>query len=184
MATQDKNMWRADEEGSAIDDVVTSLCSQRQRTARRVLRSALRNRDTVTLRRMLVDVDVCDVVNSALSDALMCSALSYAARCGYLEVVEALTDMPGCHIDRLDPTKRSALDEAIGAWSAAAAQENSRRRQHDCGKQYRIVRRLLIAGARSLSRPALDVILSSALDRINGQHFVQKLIKVKLDAYN
>ena len=145
---------------------------------RRLLRSAVRDRDVLTLRRLFASVDVGDLVNAALSDALSSSALAYAARCGYLDVVDALVDLPGCHVDRVDKTRRSALDEAIGAWAAAAAALDGQR-QHDCAKRYRIVRRLLAAGTRSLSRQALDLVLSSALDTGSGQHFVRKLVKVK-----
>jgi len=178
-------MSSADGESSMIDDVNSSTSprtaeSCRQRTTRRLLRSAVRDRDVLTLRRLLADVDVNDVMNAALSNAMSCSALAYAARCGYLEVVETLIDMPGCHIDNTDRTTRSALDEAIGAWAAAALDDASRR-QHDCGKRYRIVRRLLAAGARSLSRPALDVVLSSALNEDNGKQFARKLAKVKFN---
>jgi len=178
-------MSSADGKSSTIidnDDVSGSLSSSRptQRTTRRLLRSAVRDRDVLTLRRMLADVDV-NVVNSAMSDVLSCSALAYAARWGYLEVVEALIDTPGCHVDRTDSAKRSALDEAIDAWAAAAASssDGAGKRQHDCAKQYRIVRRLLAAGARCLSRPVLDTVVSSAaLDSSNGRQFIRKLVKV------
>jgi len=140
----------------------------------------VRDCDVLTLRRLLADVDVNDdVVNAALSNAVPCSALAYAARCGYLEVVETLVDMPGCLIDGVDRTKRSALDEAIGAW-AAAALDGDGRCQHNCSKRQSVVRRLLAAGARSLSRPALDVLLSSALDDDDGQQFTRKLVKVNI----
>ena len=169
-------MSKAGGESSVVDDDSSSFQraveSCRGRT-RRLLRSAVRDRDVLTLRRVLADVNVGDLVNAALSDALSCSVLAYAVRCGYLEVVEALLDLPGCHVDA---TKRSALDEAIGAWAAAAAFDG---RRHDCAKRYRIVRRLLVAGTRSLSRQALDVVLSSSLDGGSGQHFVRKLVKVK-----
>ena len=154
--------------------------SCRQRRTRRLLRSAVRDRDVLTLRRLLDDVEINDVMNASLSDVMSCSALAYAARCGYLEVVEALIDMPGCHVDRVDRTKRSAIDEAIGAW-AAAALDGGGRRQHDSGRRYRIVRRLLAAGARSLSRPALDAVLSAALNGDRGRQFVRKLVKVTLN---
>jgi len=175
----------ADSGSSAINDVNSSSSSRavescRQRTTRRLFRSAVRDRDVLTLRRLFDEVDINDVMNAALSDAMSCSALAYAARCGYLEVVEALIDMPGCHIDRVDRTKRSAIDEAIGAW-AAAAQDGGEQRQHDRGVRYRIVRRLLAAGACSLSRSALDGVLSSALESDNGQQFVRKLVKVNLN---
>jgi len=135
----------------------------------------------LTLRQLLNDVHMDDVINAALSDAMPCSALAYAARCGYLDVVEALVDMPDCQIDRLDRTKRSAVDEAISGW-ATSALDGAGRRQHDRGKRYRIVRRLLAAGARSLSRPALDAVLSSALHTAgSGQQFVRKLVKVKVN---
>jgi len=141
----------------------------------------VRDGDVLTLRRLLSDVDHHGVVNCALSDAVPCSALSYAARCGYPEIVDTLVDMPGCQIDGVDRTKRSALDEAIGGWAAAALDADGGRQQ-DCstGKRCRIVRRLLAAGARSLSRPALDVVLSSALhDDDNGQQFTRKLVTVR-----
>jgi len=177
-------MSSADGGSSAINDVDSSSSSQavepcRQRTTRRLLRSAVRDRDVLTLRRLSNEVDINDVMNAALSDAMSRSALAYAARCGYLEVVEALVDMPGCHIDHVDRAKRSAVDEAICAW-AAAALDGGERRQHDRGKRYRIVRLLLAAGASSLSRPALDAVLSSALDGDSGHQFVRKLVKVKL----
>ena len=143
-----------------------------RRRTRRVVRSAVRDCDLLTLRRVLSDVDL---VNAALSDTLSSSALAYAARCGHLEVVEVLVDLPGCHIDRVDRAKRSALDEAISGWAAA----DGRQQQHDCARRYRIVRRLLAAGTRSLSRQVLDVVLSSALDSGTGQHFVRKLVQVR-----
>lgn len=179
------SMSSADGGSSAINDINSSSSSQaveycRLRATRRLLRSAVRNRDVHTLRRLFDDVNISDVMNVALSDAMSCSALAYAARCGYLEVVEALVDMPGCHIDRVDRAKRSALDEAIGGWAAVALDAGGQR-QHDRGKRYRIVRRLLAAGARSLSRPSLDAVLSSALDCDNVQQFVHKLVKVKLN---
>jgi len=159
---------------SSSTQAVETCC--RQRPTRRLLRSAVRDRDMLTLRRLLADVTIHDV-NAALSDATSCSALSYAVRCGYLDVVEALIDMPGCHVDRVDRTQRSAIDEAIGAW-AAAEMDSRGRRQHDCGKRYRIVRRLLASGIHSLSRPALDGVLSSAFGGDSGQQFVHKLVKV------
>jgi len=171
-------MSSADGGSSVIKDedngCVNSSSSCRQRVTRRLLRSAVRDRDLLTLRRMLADIGLSD--DSALSG---CSLLAYAARCGHLDIVEALVDMPGCHVDRVDRTKRSALDEAIGAWSATALDTGGRPRLHDRGKRYRIVRRLLTAGTRSLSRPALGAVLSSALDSANGQYFITKLVKVK-----
>jgi len=170
---------------SVLDDVNSSRSSQaaeccRQRATRRLVRSAVRDRDVPTLRRLFADVDINDVVNAALSDAGSCSALAYAVRCGYLDVVETLIDMPGCRVDSVDRTKRSALDEAIGAW-ASAALDSGQRGQHDCGKRHRIVRRILAAGARSLSRPALEVVLPSAMDSVTGRQFARKLVKVKLN---
>jgi len=144
----------------------------------------VRDGDLLTLRRVLADVDL---LNAALSDALSSSALAFAARCGHIDVVELLVGLPGCHVDRVDRTKRSALDEAISAWAAAAtataaAAADGQRQQHDCARRYRIVRRLLAAGARSLSRQVLDVVLASALHSGTGQHFVWKLVKVKTRA--
>ena len=185
-ASNYNSMSSADGGSSAINDVNSCSTSSRAvescrlRATRRLLRSAVRDRDVHTLRQLFDDVNINDVMNVAISDAMSWSALAYAARCGYLEVVEALIDMPGCHIDRVDRAKRSAVDEAIGAW-AAAALDGDGQRQHDRGKRYRIVRRLLAAGARSLSRPALDAVLSSALDCDNGQQFVCKLVKVKFN---
>jgi len=178
---QDIGMSSAGGTSSVVDDrqrAVVEPCP-RGRT-RRLLRSAVRERDVLALRRLLADVNL---VNVAVSDALSSSALAYAARCGYLEVVEALVDHPGCRVDHVDRARRSALDDAIGAWAAAAAAAavDGQVRQHDCARRYRIVRRLLAAGTRSLSREALDVVLASALKNAGaaGQHFVRKLVKVK-----
>jgi len=176
MSSVDGGSSVMDDTNSSTSSLAVTDCS-RQRTTRRLLRSAVRDRDLATLRRLLADVDV---INAALSDAVSCTALAYAVRCGYLEVVETLIDIPGCHVDSVDRTKRSALDEAITAW-ATAALDCGVPRQHDCGKRRRIVRRLLAVGARSLSRPALDSVLSSALDDDNGLQFVRKLVKVNLN---
>lgn len=162
-------------------------------SARRRLRLAVRDRDVTSLRKLLLGS--CGDINAAVSDTSSCSALAYAVRCGHLEIVETLLELPDCHVDRLDRARRSPLDLALRAWIVAATSSStsavrSPKREeetvvagvdgkHDVSRRFRIVRRLLDAGARKVSGAALDdVIWSVLVDDVVRKEVLMKLVKV------
>jgi len=149
------------------------------RSIRRQLRQAIHDRDVDGIRKLVESgVDV----NALLSDVFCNTALTCAVKCGYLEVVEALLEFPRCRLGALNRRKHSALDEGIRAWLRQQTSDDSGESgsdtRHQRGRTFRILRRLLEAGASTSSVAFLDSLVGKALSRTDGFHLVAKLTNV------
>jgi len=143
------------------------------RWSRRLLRIAVHSRDIVRIRQLTnKGIDV----NMIISDVFCDTALTYSVKYGYLEIVETLAVLPSCRIDQLDRNNHSALDEAIRSWLVGAVMPSEVR--PNLGRQFRIIRCLLEAGARQLSVNFLDMVVFSTFSSPSGFELIGKLVRL------
>lgn len=141
------------------------------RWSRRLLRIAVHSRDVARLRQLTNrGIDV----NMVISDVFCDTALTYAVKYGYLEIVEILVKIPGCRLDQLDRNNHSALDEAVRTWLASAVPSAEVRSR--LSSRFRIIRCLLEAGASHISANFLDMVVFSTLSTQSGFEFLAKLV--------
>ena len=146
------------------------------REERRSLRKAIHNRDPGRLCSMvLAGVDVNQVISEVFRD----TPLSYAVKCGFLEVVETLVRMPQCMLDLNDRGHHSPLDEAVRAWLLGAGAPSEVRQL--LSKRYRILKCLLEAGASNLTPSSLDMLVFSTLNMVSGHLLINKLVNLFCD---
>ena len=140
---------------------------------RRLLRQAVNIRSTTAFRNLIAqDCDINMVMSHVHGDTL----LMYSVKRNSLEMVEILLSFSDCAVDKPDRTGKTPLDEAISAWTLTAM-DNSPDNRQAIGRRYRILKRLLSAGAHMSSATCLHQCISNVMNVKGGKGLVEKLSK-------